>query len=80
MDVWEHLYDHSPLGPGHDAWEHLVAAEGGSGFVLIDTVEVEVMSPCIDVEIENPDIEIEIESAIEIEIENPDIDVEVECV
>ena len=28
-DAWDTLYSNSPLGDGHDAWEHLLAQQGG---------------------------------------------------
>ena len=79
-DAWEILEGNSSLGAGFDAWEHLNAQEGGAaGFILVDTVEVELMACETDVTIENPDINVVVEDSIDVEIENQEIEVEVEC-
>lgn len=54
-------------------------SEGTGGFVLIDTVEVDLVECCVDVEIENPAIDVEVEDAIGVEIVDTAIDVEIDC-
>ena len=80
MDAWETLIDNSTLTPpGFDAWEHL-NAQGGSGpggYILVDTVEVELMAP-VDVEILNDAVDLEIvDDTIEVDVDTVDIEVEI---
>jgi len=79
MDTWEHIKANSTLAVA-DFWGHLTHQQGGegSGFVLVDTVEVDFMAEDIDVEIINPTIDVDYIDTIDVEIIDDLIDVEVE--
>ena len=52
---------------------------GPGGFVLVDLLEVEIMSTCMDVEINNDPIDVDYVDTVEVEVVNNTIDVEIKC-
>ena len=76
MDTWEHLRANSSLPEGFDAYENLLAQQGG-GVIITDAMEVEVTCAEFDVEIEdNYEIELAVvEFDVEVEEELYDIEV-----
>lgn len=79
--VWELITESSTLPEENDFWDHLNnlgSGTGGTGFVLVDTVEVEFMAEEVDVEVIDTTTDIEfVDDATDIEIVDDTIDVEI---
>ena len=88
MEAWDILFDNSILGPGHDAWEHLNAQEGGSGggtTIIVGEVELDVSQENVDVNIldaitvnaqNNETVHIKVNNAVSVDVVSDEITVE----
>lgn len=76
--VWEIVSGNSSL-PSGSFWGHLNNQEGGgSGYILVDLLNVEVEQAMIEVDLAEISIDVEIDDDnLDVEIDNSDIDVEV---
>lgn len=76
----EFVLAQSSLPVGNTIRDHIEnpSAGGPGGFVLVSTVEVELVNECIDIELDDGTINVELDSgAIDVELDNEAIDVEV---
>jgi len=76
--AWEVLITNSTI-PSGTAWEHLNNQGGaGTGFYLIDGLEVLMDNDCIEAEVDLELLTVEVDSDnIEVEVDLDDIEVEI---
>lgn len=76
----EFILNQSTLPTGELVRDHIQnPGTGDGGFVLIDTVEVDLVDCCVDVEVENGAIDVDVEAVTDVEVVEHTIDVEIDC-